>query len=65
MTQETPRIEPSDPGGLCERCRHSRQVPTPRSVFWLCERSATDPSFDRYPRLPVRSCRGFEAREGA
>ncbi len=26
----------------------------------MCERSLTDPSFPRYPRLPVLSCRGYE-----
>jgi hypothetical protein len=29
----------------------------------MCERSKTDPDFPRYPRLPVLSCSGFEARE--
>lgn len=53
----------SDAIGLCERCRHARVVPTPRSLFWLCERSRTDPRFPRYPRLPVRACDGFEAAE--
>jgi hypothetical protein len=28
--------------------------------FYLCRRSADDPSFPRYPRLPVVACRGFE-----
>jgi hypothetical protein len=26
----------------------------------MCERSLTDPSFPRYPRLPVLTCRGYE-----
>jgi hypothetical protein len=46
--------------GLCAGCRHARRVPTPRSVFWLCQRAATDPRFMRYPRLPMLSCPGFE-----
>lgn len=46
--------------GLCWRCIHARRVETPRSLFWLCGRSATDPSFPRYPALPVLACRGFE-----
>ena len=54
----TPR--PSSSAGLCQHCRHARAVPTPRSEFLLCERSKTDPAFERYPRLPVRSCPGFE-----
>ena len=52
---------PEDPSvGLCARCRHARIVETPRSRFWLCERSRQDTSFARYPRLPMLSCRGFE-----
>ncbi|MBB4664952.1 hypothetical protein [Conexibacter arvalis] len=47
--------------GLCARCRHQRVVGNTRgSVFSLCKRSKDDPSFPRYPRLPVVSCRGFE-----
>ena len=50
--------------GLCDRCRHQRLVPNTRgSVFSLCERSRTDPTFARYPRLPVESCTGFEQRD--
>lgn len=49
--------------GLCARCRHARLVQTPRSRFWLCERSRQDASYERYPRLPMLACRGFE--EGA
>lgn len=49
--------------GLCERCRHAKTVETPRSVFWLCGRSATDPRYPKYPRLPVLECAGFEAAD--
>jgi hypothetical protein len=50
--------------GLCDRCRHQRLIKNTRgSVFSLCELSRTDPAFPRYPRLPVRSCTGFAARE--
>jgi len=37
-----------------------RKVPAPRSTFLMCERSLTDPSYPRYPRLPVLKCRGYE-----
>ncbi len=48
--------------GLCAACAHARMVESRRgSRFWLCERSRTDPSFPRYPPLPVLSCRGFDA----
>jgi hypothetical protein len=51
------------PAGLCDSCRHQRIVRTTRgSSFSLCERSRTDASFPRYPRLPVRECRGYERR---
>ena len=40
--------------------RSARRVTTPRSVFWLCERSRTDASYARYPRLPMLRCPGFE-----
>jgi hypothetical protein len=51
------------PAGLCDRCRHQRIIRNTRgSEFSLCERSRTDPSFPRYPRLPVNECRGFEER---
>jgi hypothetical protein len=46
--------------GLCATCRHARPVDTPRSHFWLCALSATDPSFARYPRLPVLECPGYQ-----
>jgi hypothetical protein len=32
------------------------------SAFSLCERSKTDPSYPRYPRLPVLECGGHEPR---
>jgi hypothetical protein len=47
--------------GLCASCRHHREVRNTRgSVFHLCERSRSDSSYPRYPRLPVLSCRGYE-----
>lgn len=47
--------------GLCDNCVHQRLVRNTRgSTFSLCERSRTDPAFPRYPRLPVRSCAGYE-----
>lgn len=57
--------ERPDPVGLCGDCRHARQVPTAGTVYWLCRRSATDPSFVKYPRLPLRVCRGFQWGDGS
>jgi aryl-alcohol dehydrogenase-like predicted oxidoreductase len=46
--------------GLCASCVHRRVVTSSRgSMFILCERSATDPTFPRYPALPVVACRGY------
>jgi predicted CoA-binding protein len=60
----SPATQP-DPVGLCRDCRHAREVPTRDTVYWLCRRSETDPSFAKYPRLPIRACRGFQWREPA
>jgi hypothetical protein len=46
--------------GLCETCRHMRQIVSDRgSVFYLCQLSTTDPRFPKYPRIPVMACAGF------
>jgi hypothetical protein len=50
--------------GLCDSCRHQRVVRNTRgSVFSMCERSKTDERYPKYPRLPVRACRGWERRD--
>ena len=55
---------PADPG-LCGRCANARSVETGKgSRFLLCELSKVDPAYPRYPRLPVRSCPGFQAERG-
>jgi hypothetical protein len=47
--------------GLCADCRFMRRVESDRgSTFYLCERSAIDASFPKYPRLPVLKCIGYE-----
>jgi predicted CoA-binding protein len=58
-------LPPPDAVGLCRDCRHARQVPTSGAHYWLCRRSASDPSFAKYPRLPMRACRGFQWEEPA
>jgi hypothetical protein len=46
--------------GLCVTCRHSTRIVNARgSTFYLCELSRVDPSFPRYPPLPVIACRGW------
>jgi len=47
--------------GLCADCRFMRRIESDRgSTFYLCERSATDARFPKYPRLPVLQCIGYE-----
>ena len=47
--------------GLCSDCRFMRRMESDRgSIFYLCEWSATDPSFPKYPRLPVLQCTAYE-----
>lgn len=60
--------DPAAPGqasgwqGLCPECAHVRLVPGRASVFYLCERSLTDPRFPRYPAIPVVDCSGYTPR---
>jgi len=52
--------------GLCYDCVYARRTTSARgSTFYLCERSVTDPTFPRYPRLPVVQCAGYESRQGS
>jgi len=50
--------------GLCASCTQVRIIQSDRgSVFYLCRRSAQDPRYPQYPRLPVLACRGYDALE--
>ncbi len=54
--------------GLCTDCGHARRVESSRgSPFYLCQLSASDAAFLKYPRLPVIRCSGYEPsqREGS
>jgi hypothetical protein len=47
--------------GLCTDCRHMRLILSDRgATFYLCQRSTSDESFPKYPRLPVIQCKGYE-----
>lgn len=47
--------------GLCETCAFHRIIRSDRgSIFYLCEKSFSDPAFTKYPRLPVLECAGYE-----
>jgi hypothetical protein len=55
------KMSDSDSVGLCLSCRWMRSVTNRRgSTFFRCGRADTDPSFPRYPPLPVLECRGYE-----
>ena len=46
--------------GLCATCVHAQEIRSDRgSRFVFCGWSRIDPSFPRYPRLPVLSCAGY------
>ncbi|MER3522993.1 MAG: hypothetical protein C4326_02730 [Ignavibacteria bacterium] len=50
--------------GLCADCLHHDLVRSAKSSeFHRCLRSAGDPQFPKYPRLPVFSCSGYEQRQ--
>jgi len=50
------------PAGLCGRCQHHRVVTSNRgATFLMCQLSAVDAAFPKYPHLPVLACTGFAA----
>jgi len=50
--------------GLCLHCLYGRSVAGKNEVtYYLCERSFTDPSFRKYPALPVLRCSGYSPAE--
>ncbi len=52
--------------GLCPSCDHCRSVTSTRgSTFLLCKLSTVDPSYPKYPRLPVLGCAGYGERTTA
>jgi hypothetical protein len=55
-----------DPIGLCATCRHARVVHSSHgSTFYLCQLAEVDSRFDKYPRLPVLRCAGYEPAKQA
>jgi hypothetical protein len=58
-----PQTAPAKPpveAGLCATCAHARLITSSRgSWFSICELSAVDEGFPKYPRLPVTSCIGY------
>jgi hypothetical protein len=49
--------------GLCADCLYAQQIESVRgSMFYLCERSASDQRFQKYPCLPVIQCFGYRIK---
>ncbi|HET6228469.1 MAG TPA: hypothetical protein VFE05_00240 [Longimicrobiaceae bacterium] len=52
------------PAGLCDSCANVRIVVSGKgSRFYLCQLSAVDPAFRKYPPIPVIRCRGYRPAE--
>jgi hypothetical protein len=52
--------------GLCQACRHLKRYRNDRgSIFYYCRRSESDPTYPKYPVLPVSDCAGFERDMGS
>ena len=57
-------VLPAEPG-LCGACRHASVKGTNRGTAYLrCTRAAWDDRLEKYPRLPVTRCAGFEPAAG-
>lgn len=54
---------PSRPDpGLCARCEEARKIVSGKgSEFWRCAVADREPSWPKYPRLPVLRCARFVA----
>lgn len=48
---------------LCDTCKNMREVRTARSRFLLCQLSATNAAFPKYPPQPVLRCCGYQCQE--
>ncbi|HEY6986382.1 MAG TPA: hypothetical protein VH375_09880 [Rhodanobacteraceae bacterium] len=57
-------VNADDRAGLCASCRFVDVITSSRSsTFYRCRLSETDPSFRKYPVLPVLACRGYRPQE--
>lgn len=49
--------------GLCADCVQARRIESDRGArFYLCELSAVDPAYRKYPALPVIRCAGYRLK---
>jgi hypothetical protein len=54
------------PFGLCANCVHAKLIESSKgSQFLLCQLSQSDPSFPKYPRLPMLTCNGYAPNPAA
>lgn len=52
--------------GLCANCQYMERIRSDRgAVFYRCGRAASDPTFRKYPALPVMLCAGYEVKKSA
>jgi hypothetical protein len=57
-------VRAADRVGLCASCRYVAVITSSKdSTFYRCRLSETDPSFRRYPVLPVLACPGYQREE--
>jgi hypothetical protein len=50
--------------GLCDNCMHVQMVKSAKgSTFYLCMFSKINPSFSKYPRVPVLACSGYKPND--
>jgi hypothetical protein len=49
--------------GLCADCTHARRIESDRGArFYLCELSAVDSAYRKYPALPMLRCAGYQPK---
>ena len=66
MTENNKTSRDSSRIGLCADCRYAQQIESARgATFYLCERSASDQRFQKYPNLPVVQCSGHQVKNWA
>ena len=55
--------DPKSRLGLCADCRQVRFIESSKgSQFLLCHLSQSDPSFPKYPHLPILTCSGYSRK---
>jgi hypothetical protein len=61
---EDRKLKERDRAGLCDDCLYARRIESSRgSIFYLCDRSASDSAFPKYPHLPVIECAGHAPKK--